>query len=279
VKPYNLLYFYRILNWRDKISCLRPLAYTALGYAMAGYFRFGPALRNALAVAGVLAFSYVLNDYYDFRLLGENSFLAALVKKGRISLKTAFIFCWPPLLLAVLLPTRNPAAVALFILLFLLTTIYSWPPLRLKERKIWGFFTPPACAVVIFLQSYLLFADINFTVAALAVLILLFHLYVEAIHQVADCVFEGGDQAKTGRYVTAAKWLPAISLAAAAVVSFFNPIFIISVVFSLVRLIAARRIDVVGNILQIRKNFLTPIWSIYEFLIYGFLGIFNFINR
>lgn len=278
VRVPDIIYFYRIVNWREKISCLRPLAYTFLGYLLAPGFRIGAAARNTLVVAAILTASYALNDYYDFQLNGEGSYLTRLIRVGRIDRKAALLWCWLPLILVILLPIANTAAVILTLTLIVLTLLYSIPPVRLKSRRVWGFVTPPACAVIMLLQSYALFAPIGLTIAALALLVLLFHLYVETIHQISDSVAEGAGKDRVGAYLSLLKLWPTLSLVVSAVLSLFQPVFLISTGFAVVRLIALKRVDVPQEISKIRKNILTPIWSIYEFLAYGLIGFFRLIE-
>lgn len=274
----DVIYFYRIANWREKISCLRFLGYTFLGYLLAPGFRVGPAARNTLVMAAILTSSYALNDYYDSRINGESNYLTRLIRAGRLHRKTALLWCWLPLTLIIFLPIANAAVIILTLSLIALTFLYSIPPVRLKPRRVWGFITPPACAVIMLLQAYALFAPISLSIAALALLVLFFHLYIETIHQISDSVAEGAGKDRVEAYLSLLKLWPTLSLVISAVLSFFQPVFLISAGFAVVRLIALKRVDVSQQISKIRKNILTPIWSIYEFLAYGLIGFFRLIE-
>jgi len=278
MKLIEVLFYYRILNWRDKISCLRPLAYTFLGYAMAAQFELGLAGRNALAVTGILAASYALNDYFDYVLNGEKNFTANLMESHKLSLRQVYLLCWLPLALCVAIPLQKVIPVVLLLILLLLTIIYSLPGIRLKDRKIWGFITPPVCAVIIFLQAYSLFGNYNAKVLMLAVLLFLFHLYVEALHQMADFVTDGNENNMgEEEIIKLLNLFPLLSLLSAVIFSFYYHLFLLTVFFSVVRLLALRKFDPVG-ILRIRKNIFSPLWSIYEFAIYGVLGLTGYLG-
>jgi len=269
----DILFYYRLLNWRDKISCLRPLAYTFLGYALAAQFEFGLAVRNALAVAGILAASYALNDYFDYVLNGEKNFTSNLIESRHLSRRRVYLFCWLPLALCFAIPLQKIIPFILLLILLILTIIYSLPGIRLKDRKIWGFLTPPVCAVIIYLQAYSLLSNFNVGVLMLAILLFLFHLYVEALHQLADFVTDGNENNMgEDEIIKLLNLFPLLSLISAVIFSFYNLLFLLTVFFSVVRLLALRKFNP-AEILRIRKNIFSPIWSIYEFAIYGVLGL------
>jgi len=275
MKLIDVLFYYRLLNWRDKISCLRPLAYTFLGYALAAQFELGLAVRNTLAVAGILAASYALNDYFDYALNGEKNFTSNLIESGQLSDRQVYLLGWLPLVLCVAIPWQKVTPVILLLVILILTIIYSLPGIRLKDRKIWGFITPPVCAVIIFLQAYSLFGNFNAKVLMLAILLFLFHLYVEALHQLADYVSDN-DKRQMGEeeVIKLLHLFSLLSFFSAVVFSFYNILFLVTVFFSVVRLLALRKFDT-AEILRIRKNIFLPIWSIYEFVLYGALAMFG----
>ena len=277
MKPAEVLFFYRIFNWRGKISCLRPLAYTALGYALAGHWEMPAAIGNALAILGILACSYAVNDYYDYQLKGEDNFAAFLSRSGKMPRGVVLALGFLPLILCVFLPWNSALPVILAGVLLVLTILYSLPPFRLKERKVIGFAVPPLCAVVIFFQGYFIFGLDVPQIRLFGVIVLLFHLYVETLHQIADLV---GGEGRTGsnmrRLVALTRLFPALSLLLSVVFALYNPWFLVTTFFSAVRLAAVRRTDLEGEIFRIRKRFLSPVWSVYEFAVYGLLGILGF---
>lgn len=277
MKPAEIIRFYRLSNWRGKISCLRPLAYTFLGYALAGRFDLLASFRNAMAILGILACSYAVNDFYDFKLKGEKNFTASLFKSGRLPLGAIFALAWLPLILCLLLPLENPVPPILAGVLLLLTVLYSLPPVRLKKRRIIGFATPPVCAVIIFFQAYFLFGRDTLFIRLFGLVVLFFHLYVEALHQLADTV---GGEGRAGldlrRLIRLTRLFPSLSLLLSVVFALYSPWFLVTTFFSAARLAALRRADLETDIFKIRKNFLSPTWSAYEFAVYGLLGILGF---
>lgn len=276
MKPAEVLFFYRIFNWREKISCLRPLAYTALGYALAGRWEAPAALGNGLAVLGILACSYAVNDYYDHKLKGEDNFSAFLTGSGRLPRGTALALGFLPLVLCAFLPRQRALPVILAGVLLVLTVAYSLPPFRLKEKRIVGFAVPPLCAAIIFFQGYFLFGRDAPHIRLFGVIVLLFHLYVETLHQIADLA---GGEGRAGldmrKLVAFARLFPSLSLLLSVALALYSPWFLVTTFFSAVRLAAVLRADLEGEIFRIRKRLLSPVWSVYEFGVYGLIGIFG----
>ena len=246
---------------------------------MAAQFELGLAVRNALAVAGILAASYALNDYFDYVLKGEKNFTANLIESRQLSLRRIGLLCWLPLVLCLGMPFHRIIPAGLIIVLLFLTIFYSLPPIRLKERSIWGFIIPPICAVIIFLQAYSLFNGFNLTISMLAIIIFLFHLFVEGIHQMADFFAEENEKIQEKEKIIKLLYLfPCLSLIISLAFAFYQPLFLITVLFSMVRLFTLRKINIEENIFRIRKNIFSPLWSIYEFAIYGALGLTGLLN-
>lgn len=264
--------FFRLVDWRHKISCLRFLGYTFFGYAVADARNVFAMACNTAAIAGILACSYALNDYYDFVINGEDSFLASLVRRCVISLRRAFFLCWLPLVLCVGMVRSGITSTALTILFLFLVIAYSYPPLRLKDKRPWGFLTPPFCAAILFLQAFSLFFPIAMTALVFAALLFIFHLYVESIHQVADAASEGAGALEKRRWIILMYLFSAASIIAAIAASFLQPWFLVTAIFSLVRILTLSRTDVAGTIFVIRKGLWSPLWSLYEFAVYAVLG-------
>lgn len=268
----DAVHFFRLANWERKISCLRPLGYTFLGYAVADAGNAIAMSYNAAAIAGILACSHALNDYYDYSIGEDDSFLASLVKRRVMSLRRAFLLSWLPLVLCAGIIWSGTAPAALALLFLALVIAYSCPPLRLKDRRPWGFLTPPSCAAMLFLQAFLVFSHITPTALVLAALLFIFHLYVESIHQMADAASRGADAIEEGRWKGLMYLFQAMSIAAALAASIVQPWFLVTVLFSLVRLLALLRTDVAGTIFVIRKGLWSPLWSLYEFAVYAVIG-------
>lgn len=275
LKLKEFLYFYRVLNWENKISGVRPVGYTFFGYLMAGKFEFLPIFLNTLAILGALTLCYALNDYFDWKIQKEKNFLASQIQKGRLSEKQALIYCFLPLLFFLLLFFINLRIAILFFLIgFFIIFFYSLPPIRFKQRIFWGFIMPPLGVVALFLQGYSLLGSLNLNIFLLAVLIFLFQLYLETFHAIEDSLVK--EEIKKiinpKRALNLLKRLPLTSLIISLGFVFLNPFFLISSFFSSIRFVALRKFKI-KDIEKIRRNLFSFHWSLYEFGIYGILGV------
>ena len=275
----DLLYFYRIRAWGNKLTSWRPIGYTLLGYLMAGRFEFLPIFFNSLAVFGTLAFSFSLNDYFDWKIQEEDNFLAIQVQQKKLTEKLALIYCFLPLLfLPFILFVYSGTAIFLFLTFFLLVLFYSLPLIRLKQKKLLGFLASPLGAVILFLQgysvlSYPYFSNLN--IFLLAVIIFLFQCYLEILHIIKDSFDMNEIKEMNLERALKLKWqFPLFSLFVSLIFSFFSPFFLITSLFSIVRMGMARKANIY-NIPKMRANLFSPVLSLYEFGFYGVLGIFH----
>lgn len=274
LRPKEYLYFYRILNWENKISGIRPIGYTLLGFLVAGHFNFLPLLFLSLAELGALMFVYSLNDYFDWKIQKERNFLSSRIKEKKISEKQAlFLSFLPAALLFFIVFVGKPLPIYLFLIGVLLLFFYSFPPLRFKDKRILGFLIPPLAIFIHFLRAYLVFEVINIDVILLAVLVLFFQGYLETLHVIGDSqIKEEIVKVKPEKALQLLKYFPLASVLLSIIFALFNSIFLISTIFSLVRLKALTKFKI-KNIHQIRVNLFSPELSLYEFGIYGVLGL------
>ena len=280
----NILYFYRILGWEGKMTGLGSLGYTILGYSLAGKFQFLPLFLNILIVFFGILFAFSINNYYDWKIQKERNFLGEKIREGKISQRLALFFCLLPLIfglliLAIVLKFNliSSLSAVLLIFLFLLTFFYASPPLRLKNRKFLGFFSVPLGGFLIFLQGYFVFGKINFNFILLAILIFLFEIYLEVLHNLEDSLIkEEPKKIKTEMALKLLKILPLTSLFVSLAFSFYNLIFLNTSFFSLLRLFSLENFKI-EKIHQIRSNFFSLPLSFYEFFIYGVFGLFHLI--
>src|SRR3989338_2609039 len=96
----NYFYLYRVLNWKQKISGLRPIGYSFFAYLMAGEFSFLTLFFNPLAAVGAFTFLYLVNDYYDWKIQHEKNFLSRRVQEGSLKERNVWIFFAVPLVLS-----------------------------------------------------------------------------------------------------------------------------------------------------------------------------------
>lgn len=280
LKPKEFLYFYRIINWENKISGVRPIGYTFFGYLMAGTFSFLPLFLNTLAIFGALIFCYGLNDYFDWKLQKEKNFLSYKLKNKELAKKEALEYYFLPL--AFLVPFFFIASILSLIIFwigFLLILFYSVKPIRFKKIKFLGFIFPPFAVSLLFLEGYSVLGVFNLNIYLLAILIFIFQCYLEAFHVLEDSkIKEETKKIKNIKNIEKiVKNLPLFSFALSISFSFINPVFLITSLFSMIRFFSLRRIDTKREINKIRRNVFLPQWSLYEFLIYGIfslLGLF-----
>lgn len=278
LKPKEFLYFYRIINWENKISGVRPIGYTIFGYLMAGTFSFLPLFLNTLAIFGALIFCYGLNDYFDWKLQKEKNFLSYKLKKKELTKKEALEYYFLSLFL--FLPffiITSKISLILFLAGFLLILFYSIKPIRFKKIKFLGFIFPPLAVSLLFLEGYSILGALSLNIYLLAILIFIFQCYLETLHVLEDSTIkEETKKIKNARNVEKlAKNLPLVSFAVSLFFSFINPVFLITSFFSMVRFFSIRKINAKREIIKIRRNVFSLKWSLYEFLIYSILGVLN----
>lgn len=279
MKPKEFLYFYRILNWNGKISGIRPIGYTFLGYIIAGQPKFPSIILNSIAIFGILSFCSALNDYYDWKILKEYNFLASKIIQGEISKEKSIFYCLLPLILCIpflFISKTGNLHLYLFIIILLLTTMYSLPPIRIKQRKLLSFLTPSIVASILFLQGFSILDKISLDIILLAILLFLYQSYLESLHVMEDSMkeYEFKKIRDPKKIFLLLKILPILSLTFSLIFSFFNFVFITTSVFSIIRYRTIRKVSF-KNIHLIRANLLSPVLSLYEFGIYSIFGILN----
>ena len=144
----DLLFFYRILDWRDRINGMRIFGYALFGYLMAGRFVFFPIFFSVIGVISGLMFLYSFHDYYDFKIKKEHNFLGSKIIEGKLNERKALIYCFLPLFLWIApiiyafetFPINKFIfLISLTIIIMILDVLYFFPPFRLKEKKFSGF--------------------------------------------------------------------------------------------------------------------------------------------
>lgn len=279
LKPKEFIYFYRVLNWEEKINCLRPLGYVLLGYAVAGKFDFGLNLANTLALIGIFIFVYSLNDFYDWKLRGERNFLGLMIEKKEISEKQAIVYSVTPLGLIFPLIFFKISLIS-WVLLFLgtgLAVIYSLPLLRLKEKRPFRLITFPFCMTLLFCQGFSLMDIFKTSTLMLGVIVFLYHCFIEALHIVSDWQ-EGEKQVITQKEaLKLLGYLPCSLLVISLIFALVNPLFLTTSLFSLARMRVVAQKNIIGEVLTIRKNIFDPFYLPWEFGFYALFGILRWL--
>lgn len=278
LKPKELLYFYRILNWENKISGARPIGYLFLGYLIAGNFDFLLIFLNTFAIFGVLIFCYGMNDYFDWKIQKEKNFLSYKLKKKEITDKEALKYYFLPLAFCIpFFIIASKISLIIFLMGFLFILFYSVRPIRFKKIKFLGFIFPPLAVSLLFLEGYSILGIFNIDVYLLAILIFIFQCYLEAFHVLEDSkIKEETKKIKdVKRIEKIAKTLPFFSFILSIFFSLINPFFLITSFFSIIRFFSLRKVNIKKEINRIRRNIFLPQWSLYEFLFYGILGLLH----
>ncbi|MEM2866369.1 MAG: hypothetical protein QXM46_04070 [Candidatus Hadarchaeales archaeon] len=228
----DFLRFYRVRGWGRKLPFIRFLGYPLLGMAVGpkeGFpsFPFLLYLVDGLAVSGILAFSYALNDYFDFVLEGDVNYVGECIRVGRLTPRQVLLLLLVPLLFflpSFLLPRPSFLLLSLFLCLSLL---YSLPKLRMNRRVKMKFFLSPLSAFLLTLQALLLSGAPSAPSLGLLLLVFLFHYYVNSFHHLE----EGGGWEGFLRLFPLLSFLLSLPLSL-----FLNSFFLLSSFFSLLRL-------------------------------------------
>jgi len=271
--------FYRMRGFANKVSGMRPLLYTALGYAMAGPGDLSLRALNAVAVAGLLAFFGAYGNYWDWRLQDEHNGTRAAVAGYELSERTAFLLTLAPW--GVILPLlaleagggASGTALGLFAVMASLGLGYIGPLLRLKIRP-GGFLITPTVAVLLFLQAYALQGGAwSLGLLAFCGLLGLYQCQAEMLHLVDDHLHEdaGASAASIEQLRAWLRRLPRLSFVGAMAAALVHPLFLNTAVWALVRDRALRRLPV-ERASPVRRALWHPVWSGYEFLIYAVIG-------
>jgi 4-hydroxybenzoate polyprenyltransferase len=146
--------------WSYKIPPLLAIAYAFI--LTSGLDAAGASVRLVAAIVSIVAvaaYGYVVNDCFDVesdRRAGKTNQMASWPVWRRVALVAAILFVgWTPAVVV----GYAPLACILLAVDFLLPTIYSTPPVRLKERGVWGVLSDAAAAhlvPVLFLASVFL---------------------------------------------------------------------------------------------------------------------------
>lgn len=263
MKIRDLLYFYRLKTWRNKLSCLRFLGYPAIGFALSPTINPWKAGLDTLAIVGVSMFAYTINDYFDFKRLGEENFLSRWMKQGaseRKILGTTFL----PLSLFPLVILMNSLSFLTLLTILLLTSAYSAPPLRLKERR-GGALIPPLCAPLLMFQAHVsLSPSPSLEVLLLSPILFLFQSYMECLH-ILDV------KPRPGRILTTLKAIPLGSIFLSAIFSLLNPIFLVTLTSSVIRAWGVRHVGPETDFLKLRSNVLGK--AVFGEELLGYVGV------
>lgn len=277
----DFLAFYHLRAWEHKTGP-RPLLYLPFAFAVAG--RWVPAAMALATVSGVGVFMFAgaFDDYWDYHLYRARNVLGVQVDAERLSANQALVLTCLPLLLTVPLvalsvPLRLPSRVICLLLVVAVALLlgYSLPGVRLKERVPWGLCAGPLLAALLFTAAWVVLRPLTISALLMAVLLLLFQGYAEAMHVVDNAQQEQAVRAESlGMALWLAPWLPMISLTVSLGFAAVSPLFLITSGCSLIRWRAVRH-RTAEQLREIRRNLWSPGWSLYEFAIYAGVGLLH----
>jgi len=266
---------YRIFT-RSKVSAMRLLLYPLFGLLITG-FLFSPAgILNLLIVAGGILFASLLNDYYDYQRLGEENAISSLLLAGKLSPAMARFMIWIPWISALIFFPflvrlgASPLSLSILWVCFILSLLYSAPPLRLKERKWLGIFTPPVGIYLLYVQALVLTGMPGPISLGVSAMLWFFTWHLEFLHLADDasCSREivkisTAQASRLARVNTLAALLIALVLSWQ-----LSPVFLVSVVIWPWRYLAYRGMTST-RIRQERQSLGSPIYRPDEFAVYA----------
>jgi len=260
------LRLYRARGWRGKLPFTRFLGYPLLGMAVGPEgsflsFPFSLYLIDGMAVTGILAFSYALDDYLDWKLEGDLNYLGECLKSGRLTPKHLPFLIPLPLLL--LLPSfLLPLSSLLFLLLFsIIQGVYSVPCPRGSYRERFKFLLSPFLAFLLTLQALLLSGPLSSPLLGLLAVAFLFQCYANSFYSLE----------KRGKGEEGLWLFPTLSLLLSLSLLPLSPFFLLTTIFSLLRL---RKVKKMGRDFHaLRSKLLGSPLFCEEFLGYLLLGL------
>ncbi len=274
----RIAYFYRLATWRYKVNGLRVLLYPLFGFAFAGEFNLVLMVLFLFAVLGLLMSSYALNDFYDWQLLGEKNYMSGVSSLTRMDSFTIVSLCMLPLVAAVPFVVYADSVLRwLFLVIAVIVTAYSVPPVRFKEKKLLGVVVPPIAMVLVFIEACIIGQAEPHIIVVLSTLLLLFQSYAEALHMLDDTLLN--TEVTKLKTVTIKAFMKVILclyiVISMYLIAYIDVVFFVSLIAGFIRLNFAQGLGT-KNIAYVRKHIWRPEWFLYEFLTYGLLGILGY---
>jgi hypothetical protein len=275
-----LFRLYRVFTG-EKVSSMRLILYVFLGYALSGKWLPLVFVTNTFIVLGGILFASLLNDFYDYSLLGEKNEAASLVKKRILTKKQLLFMAWCPGLLSLVfcvgLGFMDVSFISLVLLWasFLLCWSYSAPPVRLKERKLLGLITPPIGIFMLFFQAVCLGGFPDSRTLMISILVFVYTWHLDFLHLAEDSTTSHEAQRMDPAFIARATRLTCISgIVLSALFMLLHWIIIVSLVAWILRFMAVRKMSA-KKISKERKNIFSGIYRIEEFMIYAVLAVFK----
>ena len=274
----NFLNLYRFFS-KEKVSSMRLLLYPILGLIFAKTDNIPLIICDLLFVFGGILFASLLNDYYDFKLQGEENSIGKMITSGQFCESRIKRYIWLPCIIPLILfyPMLKLGASHITMLLlsisFLLSLCYCAPYTRFKKIPFLGTITPPIGIYLLFAQALLINNSINLSQIIFAILLFIYSWYLDFIHLANDSIEKNETIKISGN--NAIKWAKASAIIA-LLFSFliFNKsnIALIPIAFWTIRLSVIWNINI-NSIANMRKDILSRLYCIEEFAIYAIIAI------
>ncbi len=271
VNRLNFLELYRMIPG-IKTSSARLLLWALFGLAAAGVFDLKLYILDFLFVLFFMMSISFFNDYYDWKLLGEEN---ASSKKNVQSIVPGLAPLACALVFLFLVIAQRPTLVSMAALFYSIIGgfAYSVPPVRMKDKKVFNIAIPATGMFCLFFQGFTLLTLPDARGFFVAFTVFLFAWYTELLHIVDDSFYAHETfRVKRKTAVFLLKQISVLGAFTALVGAFFNIIFLVSVLAWSARFWAIKNTLPV-DFAKARRNFLHPVWQLYDFALYGLAGI------
>lgn len=274
----EIINLYRLFT-REKVSSMRLLLYVILGLTFAGSLHITLFICDLIFVFGGILFASLLNDYFDFKLLGEANIIGKLISNGKVSEKKAFLLIWLPCILPfglffpMLQLGASPIAMTMLIVSFFLSLFYCAPPLRLKNKAFFGLVTPPIGIYLLFFQAVILLKIPGRITLIICALVFIFSWYLEFIHLADDAVRKNElTKISGGTAMEAAKAIGISAIIFSIVILPISSIGYVALFYWIIRMIVIWQKDP-QDIKKLRSSLFSRIYCIEEFAVYAIWAI------
>ena len=268
----KILKIYRFFS-KGKVSSMRLLLYVGFGLLLSRNLEIKLFTLDLLLVFSGILFASILNDYFDYKYLGELNTIGKMLFDKKINEKNVYLYIiipgLIPFLLFYIMWQNNAPPISLLMLLssFLMSIVYCAPPFRFKEKKIIGLLLPPIGIFLLFIQGVLLGGFPNSLNTIIVGNIFIFSWYLEFLH-LADDDIATNEHTKVSfsTSLKLAKIIIFIAFIGNLYLAIYFPLISISAFFYLYRFIKLQKIDET-NLSKNRQNLFSSIYSIEEFVI------------
>ncbi len=274
-------YFYRLRSYQSLMPAQRAMFYTLMGYALTGPLHLGLCVMNAVLVGLLMMFFGAYDNYWDWKLLGERNGTREVMDRRHLSPRaTMVLVCAPwmqilPLMRQAVLWNLPRASILSWWGVAILGLSYMTPGLRLKGRA-GSFFVAPIWACLLFFQAACLQTITRWPLLGVwCTLLFLLQCQAEALHHLDDAMHRqpATPEAIVPRLHQLRQW-PLRSLAVSLLAALMHPVFLNSVVWSVLRWWSVSRLTL-GEVSRVRRRVWHPVWSLYEFGIYAVVGLWH----